>query len=166
MTDGDGADRRKTEGGELPVWVRHGMEGTRLYKIWDCMKQRCTNQNSPNFENYGGRGITVCKEWEDFVNFLSWAEKSGYKDTLSLDRKNNDGPYSPDNCRWSTRIEQQRNKRTNHFLTYNGKTRTIAEWGEITGILPATIQHRICRDGWSVEDALLTPPRKRRKKED
>ena len=69
------------------MWVRHGMEGTRLYKIWDCMKQRCTNQNSPNFENYGGRGITVCKEWEDFVNFLSWAEKSGYKDTLSLDRE-------------------------------------------------------------------------------
>ena len=106
----NGAARRKTEGGELPVWVRHGMEGTRLYKIWDCMKQRCTNQNSPNFENYGGRGITVCKEWEAFVNFLSWAEKSGYKDTLSLDRENNDGPYSPDNCRWSTRIEQQRNK--------------------------------------------------------
>lgn len=147
------------------MWFKHGMEGTRIYKIWDCMKQRCKNPNSPNFKDYGGRGITICKEWEDFQNFFLWAKKSGYKNSLSLDRKNNDGPYSPENCKWSTRIEQQRNKRTNHFLTYNGETKTIAEWGEITGVSPATIQHRVSRDGWSIEEALTIKPKKGRRRD-
>ena len=64
------------------MWIRHNMEGTRLYKIWDNMKQRCMNPNFPNYKHYGKRGITVCEEWKDFLNFLSWAERSGYKDTL------------------------------------------------------------------------------------
>lgn len=154
------------KGGEFLMWIRHNMEGTRLYKIWDNMKQRCMNPNFPNYKHYGKRGITVCEEWKDFLNFLSWAERSGYKDTLSLDRIDNNLGYYPDNCRWASQVEQQRNKRNNHFLTYNGETRTIAEWGEITGILPATIQHRVCRDGWSVEDALLIRPRRKKRKED
>lgn len=140
--------------------VKHGMEGTRLYKIWDKMKQRCINPNNPQYKHYGGRGITLCAEWNEFAAFMVWAEANGYSDNLTIDRIDVDGNYCPINCRWISQRKQNNNKRNNHFLTYNGQTHTIAEWGEITGILPATIQHRISRDGWSVEDALTVPPKK------
>lgn len=91
---------------------------------------------------------------------MTWAYSNGYSDNLTIDRIDVNGNYSPTNCRWVSQKEQNNNKRNNHLLTYNGTTHTIAEWGEITGILPATIQHRVSRDGWSVEDALTVRPRK------
>jgi len=118
------------------------------------MVSRCYCKSFTNFKNYGGRGITVCKEWkEDFRLFRDWALSHGYSDELTLDRKDVNGNYEPSNCRWITNKEQQHNKRTNRLITWNGETHTLKQWSEITGIHPKTISKRIDR-GWTIEEAL------------
>lgn len=90
----------------------HGLTDTRLHRIWSGMKARCNRKTCPAYPNYGGRGITVCSEWEhSFIEFYNWAISHGYRDDLSIDRINNDKGYSPDNCRWATRHEQRINQR-------------------------------------------------------
>lgn len=140
----------------------HGGSGTRLYRIWQYMRKRCTNQNAINYERYGGRGITVCPEWqEDFAAFRDWAVANGYRDNLSIDRKDNNGPYSPENCRWATAHEQGNNRRSTHLITYNGETHSIKQWSEITGIAESTIWNRL-KAGATPEDALTRPVRRRK----
>lgn len=110
----------------------HGDTHTRLYSIYNNMKNRCYNESYPSFHRYGGRGIKVCKEWLlDYESFKRWALLSGYSDTLTLDRKNNDGDYSPDNCRWATRKEQSRNTSSTHLVEYKGETKSLVEWCEL-----------------------------------
>ena len=140
------------------VHIRHGKTKTRIFKIWFKMIQRCNNPNLKKYELWGGRGIKVCKEWEeDFLNFYNWAISNGYKDNLSIDRIDNNGNYEPLNCRWATAKEQARNTRTNVNLIYNGETHCISEWAEITGIKVGTIRYRIRVAKWSVEEALTIP---------
>lgn len=94
------------------IHSKHNMSDSKLYKVWHGMKTRCYNKNFMYYYNYGGRGITICDEWKnDFKIFYNWAIKNGYKEGLTIDRINNDGNYEPNNCRWITRAEQNRNQR-------------------------------------------------------
>lgn len=137
---------------------------TRLYNIYNNMIMRCTNPNATNYSRYGGRGITVCKEWSGKranIKFFEWALTNGYDDTLSLDRIDNNKGYSPDNCRWVSVKEQGRNKRNNIYLTLNGKTQILEEWAREVGIDSRLIRYRMTH-GWTDEEALTIPPKKER----
>lgn len=131
----------------------HGMSRQRLYKIWGDMLTRCENPNVDNYERYGGRGIEVCEEWHKFEPFMEWALTHGYRDDLSIDRIDVDGNYTPLNCKWATRVEQQNNRRDSTKLTCFGESHTIPEWERITGINRSTIRTRI-RLGWPIEKVL------------
>lgn len=91
--------------------ITHGLHKHPLYLVWSVMKDRCFNERNPSYYRYGGRGITVCSEWvSDFVSFYNWATSHGYQAGLTIERKDNDGNYEPDNCTWATRTEQNQNK--------------------------------------------------------
>ena len=135
----------------------HGKTNTRLYSIWLRMRQRCNNPRTADYKRYGARGICICKEWESFQIFESWALANGYRDSLTIDRIDNDKHYSPDNCRWVTMDVQCNNKSSSRLLTFNGTTQTIAQWSKQLGIHHSTLQRRIDDLGWSVGKALSTP---------
>jgi hypothetical protein len=131
----------------------HGMRHSRLYRIWTLMIQRCKNQNLNYYDRYGGRGIKVCDQWMDFEVFAEWAKENGYEEGLSIDRIDVNGIYEPKNCKWSTDLEQARNKRNSKFITIDGVSKTIAEWAEISGLPYKTLQRRIYT-GCKEEDLL------------
>lgn len=145
----------------------HGKKKTKLYGVWASMKERCINIKHPAYENYGGRGITMCDEWrEDFQTFYDWAMESGYQEGLTIDRKDNDGNYEPSNCRWVTCKIQGNNTRRNHYIEFNGERHTISEWAEIKGINRLTLWDRIVRREWPIDKALNTPAGKYRRKDE
>lgn len=136
---------------------KHNMTGSRLFNIWSTMINRCYCTTSNSYKRYGARGIEICDEWKnDFLSFYEWSINNGYRDDLSIDRINNDGNYEPINCRWVDKKTQSNNRSTNHYLTYKGETKTIAEWSEIFDLKHSTISRRI-KSGWSTEMALETP---------
>lgn len=137
----------------------HRQSNTRLYRIWGNMVNRCTNKNNPAYQRYGRRGIFVCKDWLHFEPFEKWARKNGYNNTLTLDRIDNDRGYEPENCRWATAIVQGNNKRSNHLITYQGETKTIAEWAVKSGIPYKTLHRRIKSLQWDISRALSQPVR-------
>lgn len=141
--------------------LTHGMTKTRLYREWRGIKSRCNKERDANYPRYGGRGITVCQEWLDsFEAFRDWALANGYQDDLTIDRIDNDGPYSPENCRWKSRQEQQRNRSNNRQITHNGITKTMAQWAEENNIPYSTFRRRLDK-GWHIEDAITKPVRKK-----
>lgn len=135
----------------------HGLSKTRIYRIWKGMRKRCRNPNDSNYPKYGGRGIRVCPEWDsDFLSFYFWAMESGYNDSLSIDRIDNNKGYSPDNCQWSNETKQANNRRSNRLATIDGETHSIIEWSKIYKISTVTIYKRI-RQGMSETEAITTP---------
>lgn len=121
----------------------HGKTGSRLYRIWSGMKDRCLNKSLKDYKNYGGRGISVCSEWlNNFEVFNKWAMENGYQENLTIDRINVNGNYEPNNCRWVTQKEQANNTRFNVYITYEGRTQTMKMWCEEFGINYWTVQAR------------------------
>jgi hypothetical protein len=137
----------------------HGMTKTRTWKTWDSMFQRCENPNSPDYHRYGGRGIHVCERWHLFANF--YADMGDRPDGMSLDRIKVDLGYSPENCRWATESQQQRNRRDAVMVTWRGETKNIHDWSERLGIKMDTLKNRLGA-GWPVERAMMTPTRPKR----
>ncbi len=138
---------------------KHNLSHSRLYNIWMKMRERCYKDYCSAYPLYGGRGIKMCDEWvgkDGFINFHTWAINNGYSDTLSIDRIDVDGNYSPENCRWVNMEIQQNNRTNNHRLTFNGENHTISEWAKIYNMPYDRLQARIA-NGWSIEKALLTP---------
>lgn len=133
----------------------HGLIRSRTYKTWQAMKYRCEcPETSDHFANYRGRGISICERWRTFENFL--ADMGERPPGMTLDRINNDGNYEPDNCRWASIKQQSNNHRWNVLLEHDGKTLTLMQWHEVSGIRYTTIRQRLLR-GWTVEKALTTP---------
>lgn len=133
---------------------KHGDGKSKLHTIWYNMIARCTNPSTDSYHLYGARGIKVCAEWLDYLTFKSWAMNSGYDPQLTLERKDSNGNYNTDNCTWATVKEQANNRRTNHILTVNGTSLTIAQWADITGIKYGTLWRRI-KLGWPPEKAII-----------
>ena len=143
---------------------KHGMRHERLYHSWIDMKQRCQNPNNSRYDDWGGRGIEVCPEWRDsFEAFRDWALANGYRDDLTIERKDVNGHYCPENCCWITKEQQQRNKRNNRIITYNGKTQTLQQWADELGMHETTLLYRLKKE-WTLEKALTQPVRKRKEK--
>jgi hypothetical protein len=137
----------------------HGMVDAPEYTVWATMFQRCTNPNHDKFATYGGRGISVCERWFFFENFFA---DMGQRPTPlhSIDRKDNDGNYEPENCRWATQKEQARNRRTSRMLNFQGRDMTLAEVAEISGVNYDLLKKRT-KMGWDAERAVMTPSRVR-----
>lgn len=150
--------------------ARHGLSYTSEYRAWQTMRLRCTVPENPAYDDYGGRGITVCARW--LASVVDFVEDMGPKPTPKheIDRRDNDGGYwcgkclecvtrgQPANCRWATRSENDRNRRNNIHLEFRGETKTQAEWCELYGVPGDTLRFRI-RKGWSLDRALTTPVR-------
>ena len=124
----------------------HGLSDSRLFMIWQAMKQRCNNSNSDYYKFYGGKGIKICAEWEsDFLSFYNWSISNGYTDKLTIDRIDINKGYSPDNCRWATASEQSNNKSDVKYVTYHGAKGSFTDMCRKLNVNRSTIQYR-CRE--------------------
>ena len=137
----------------------HGQTNSRLYDIWKGMRKRCYNINANNYKNYGGRGISICNEWESFEVFNEWASINGYTDELTIERIDNNKDYSPDNCSFISLANQMANRRTTHFVCAWGETKPMSHWAKDSR---CKVRREVLRDhlkaGWEVERAISTPP--------
>jgi hypothetical protein len=148
--------KKQTNHGDAPR-----KKQTRLYRIWCGMKSRCRNPKFPRYPDYGGRGIVICQEWNDYIAFREWALSSGYKENLCIERNNNNGNYCPDNCKWIPLAVQARNTRNNRHLTIFDETKTVVEWSEdVRCIVPHYILNSRLHKGWDAREAITTPVKK------
>lgn len=135
----------------------HGMSNSVEYRAWLGAKARCLNPNSKSYKDYGGRGIKICKRWENFQNFfVDMGLRPSSKH--SIERIENNGSYEPGNCRWATSKEQSNNTRWNRVVFMGGKKKTLTQWAELSGINYNTLKYRLSH-GWTTERALTTRPR-------
>lgn len=131
----------------------HGKTRTKLYYVWRGILNRCENKKFKSFLDYGARGISVCEDWHDPKKFFEWAEESGYHDGLEIDRKDTNGNYCPDNCRWITRKENANNKRNNKIIEHNGESKTLAEWARYYDVNYKNLSRNL-KKGYSLEEAV------------
>lgn len=130
-------------------------KGTPAYQCWKNMLKRCYYRNCDSYKNYGGRGIRVCERWHRFENFL--ADMGAAPEGMELDRRDNDGDYKPENCRWASIREQVNNRRITRWLTHMGETKSLADWARERGIKPYQLRQRLDGQGWSLDEALRRP---------
>lgn len=136
----------------------HHLSKTAICKTWYKMRQRCYNKNDKAYKDYGGRGITICDEWNDSPeSFYKWSIENGYSDGLSIDRIDNNKGYEPSNCVWSTPKQQANNRRTCIIFFHNGKKQNLMQWCEELNLPYKVIHSRIYKSGWSFEKAITTP---------
>lgn len=128
---------------------------SKIYGVWANMKERCDNSNYKSYYLYGGRGIEYEPKWKSFHGFCD-DMLPGYKEGLTLDRTNNNGNYERNNCRWITNLEQQNNRRDNNYVTYNGRTQSIADWARELGLKHKTLWCRIMVYDWPLDKALTS----------
>lgn len=137
--------------------IKHGFSNTRLSRILNGIIQRCNNPNLKNYNNYGGRGISICNEWvNNKSSFYKWAIDNGYNDNLEIDRINVNGNYEPNNCRWVDLKTQARNKRTSKVISYGSDKLTVAEWCEKINISQKCFFQR-SKLGWDIKKIIETP---------
>ena len=139
--------------GRIEAITTHNQTGTPLFNVWRNIKERCTNENYRSYDNYGGRGIQICEEWQEFENFCKWAMENGYKKGLSIDRIDVNGNYEPNNCRWVTAKAQARNRRNTVFIIFNGVRKSISDWADELNVPKNTLYGRYSR-GWSPKEIL------------
>ena len=139
---------------ESAAWGGDTVKHERLHQIWTAMRHRCNSPNDEHYHLYGGRGITVCPEWQDnWFAFRDWALSHGYQDNLTIDRIDTNGNYEPDNCRWATQQEQMNNTRINKMLFYKNEWDTLANWCRRLHLNYYRVKTRLNACGYSVEDA-------------
>lgn len=127
----------------IQAGITHHQSSTKLYRVWNGMKQRCSNPNNKHYNRYGGRGIKVCDDWQTYIQFKEWAMTNGYQEGLTIDRIDNDGDYCPNNCKWVTMQEQQLHRcNTIDIIQPNGKRLSMKELSDITGIKLSTLYER------------------------
>lgn len=140
--------------------MKHGKSKTKTYQIWRAMKNRCFAKDDAFYENYGGRGITMCDKWRySFITFLN--DMGECPKGFSIERIDNEKGYCPENCKWATPVEQANNRRNNSLISFKGRTLTIAQWERELGFKAGQLGQRLYK-GWSVERALTTPIKLRR----
>lgn len=138
--------------------MAQGFSKTKLYRIWKGMRFRCAKGDKYCDRHYVERGIKVCDEWRDnFLAFREWALANGYRDGLTIDRIDNYGNYCPENCRFATMAEQNRNRTNNRYIEYRGETKTLAEWARELGLNYWTLIYRFDKLGMTPEEAFNTP---------
>lgn len=134
------------------------MEKYRLRSRWSNMLSRCEDEDNPQYKDYGGKGIGVCDEWREFENFYEWCLGNGFEPHLQIDRINNDGSYSPENCRFATRRQNARNKSTNKMISAFGETKCLADWIDDSRCnVSYTVLYRRLSIGWEAEEAMTKP---------
>lgn len=149
-------ERETTTAARRARRITHGGRTRPEYRVWNAMRGRCENPTDHAYRHYGGRGILVCERWRKFANFF--ADMGERPSGMTLERIDNDKGYSPDNCKWATRIEQANNTRRNRMLTLNGQTMNVSDWARHLGIPYGRLNTRLNELGWSEERALTTPP--------
>lgn len=124
----------------------------KMYQSWCKMKSRCNNPNNPAYKNYGARGIKVCDRWQDFDKYI---EDMGHRpEGMTLERIDNDKGYYPENCRWATKAEQNRNTRKNRHFTLDGVTKILSDWVKESDVKPSTVYQRYYVYKWPIDKAL------------
>ncbi len=138
------------------VRIRKGLSNTPEYKVWKEMIRRCTNHNHKRYAEWGGRGIGVCERWEVFSNFIT---DMGLRPTkgMSIERRDNNKGYNPENCYWATALEQNNNTKSNRLMSFMGMTNTLAVWARVLGLNYNTVRSRVYILGWSDHQALSVP---------
>lgn len=145
---------RKTS---LPT-LRHNMSKNRLYHTWASMKARCNCATHKSYKDYGGRGIAVCDEWNNsFDTFMAWALSSGYSDNMTIERKDVNCGYCPENCIWISSDMQAQNRRSCKFFSYNGKRQNLMQWCNELNLSYKQVHNRIYKLGWNFERAISEP---------